>query len=161
MAILQSLQRLLDDHHVRYEVHAHPRAYTARETASADHIPPSEMAKVLVLRGSDRRFLMVVLPATHTLDVERLRETVGDEELRLASEREFGDAFPACELGAIPPFGQLFNMPLWVDDSLGRERETVFNGGNHSETVHLAYVDFVRLAKPQFGEFSRRGDVAH
>ena len=160
MAILQSLKRLLDDNHVPYEVHAHPRSFTAKETAAADHIPPSEMAKVLVLKAHDR-FLMAVLPATHTLDVDRLRATVGDAELRLASEREFVDAFPACEPGAIPPFGQLFDMPLWVDDSLGRERETVFNGGNHRETVHVAYQDFVRLAKPQFGEFSRRGDVSH
>jgi len=158
MAILKSLQRLLDDNHVRYEVHAHPRSFTAKETAAADHIPPSEMAKVLVLKARDQ-FLMAVLPASHTLDVDRLRDTVGDEELRLASEREFAGAFPACEPGAIPPFGQLFDMPLWVDDSLGRERETVFNGGNHRETVHIAYQDFVRLAKPHFGEFSRRGDV--
>jgi Ala-tRNA(Pro) deacylase len=100
---------------------------------------------------------MAVLPASHTLDLERLRETTGEPGLRLAAEREFADAFPDCEPGAIPPFGQLFGMPVWVDDSLGRERETVFNGGNHRETVHLAYQDFVRLAKPQFGEFSRRG----
>ena len=155
MAILQGLQRLLDDNHVRYEVHAHRRAFTATDTAAADHVAPSEMAKVLVLRGGER-FLMAVLPASHTLDLDRLRATVGDTELRLASEREFADAFPACEPGAIPPFGQLFGMPVWVDDSLGRERETVFNGGNHRETVHLAYQDFVRLAKPEFGEFSRR-----
>ena len=160
MAILRSLQRLLDDNHIPYEVHAHPRAFTAKETAAADHIPPSEMAKVLVLKAHDR-FLMAVVPATRTLDVDRLRDTVGDAELRLASEREFVDAFPACEPGAIPPFGQLFDMPVWVDDSLGRERETVFNGGNHRETVHLAYQDFIRLAKPQFGEFSRRGDLSH
>ena len=159
MAILRSLKRLLDDGQVHYEVHAHPRTFTAKETAAADHVPPSEMAKVVVLRGHDR-FLMAVMPASHMLDLERLRETVGDRELTLASEREFADAFPSCEVGAIPPFGQLFGMPLWVDDSLGREKETVFNAGNHQETVHLAYRDFVRLAKPQFGEFSRRGDVA-
>ena len=158
MAILQSLQHLLDEHQIRYEVHAHPRSFTAKETAAADHIPPSEMAKVVVLKSRER-LLMAVIPASHTLDVDRLRATVGDAELRLASEREFADEFPACEPGAIPPFGQLFGMPLWVDDSLGRERETVFNAGNHCETVHLAYQDFVRLAKPQFGEFSRRGDV--
>ena len=159
MAILRSLKRLLDDGQVQYEVHAHPRTFTAKETAAADHVPPSEMAKVVVLRGHDR-FLMAVMPASHMLDLDRLRETVGDRELTLASEREFADAFPSCEVGAIPPFGQLFGMPLWVDDSLGREKETVFNAGNHQETVHLAYRDFVRLAKPQFGEFSRRGDVA-
>jgi Ala-tRNA(Pro) deacylase len=156
MAIMQSLQRLLDDNRVRYQVHAHPTSFTAKETAAADHVPPSEMAKVVVVK-SDERFLLVVLPATHTLDLDLLRETVGDAKLRLASEGEFADAFADCEPGAIPPFGQLFDMPTWVDDSLGREREMVFNAGNHRETVHLAYGDFVRLAKAEFGEFSRRG----
>jgi Ala-tRNA(Pro) deacylase len=160
MAIVQSLQRLLDDNRVRYEVHEHPRSFTATETARADHVPPSEMAKVVILKSGER-FLMAVLPATHTLDVARLRETVGDAQLRLASEREFADAFAGCEPGAVPPFGRLFGMSTWVDDSLGREREMAFNAGNHRETVHLAYEDFVRLARPQFGEFSRRGDVAH
>jgi Ala-tRNA(Pro) deacylase len=158
MAILQSLKRLLDDNHVAYEVHTHRLTFTAKDTAVADGVPSSEMAKVLVLRGHDRLVLAVV-PASRTLELDRLRETVGDPELRFASEREFTDAFPACEPGAIPPFGGLFDMPVWVDDSLGREKETVFNGGNHRETVHIAYQDFVRLAKPQFGEFSRRGDV--
>jgi Ala-tRNA(Pro) deacylase len=77
----------------------------------------------------------------------------------LATEPEFADAFPECELGAIPPIGELFGVPLWVDDSLGREAETVFSGGNHHETVHLAYRDFVRLAKPTFGAFSTRVPV--
>ena len=160
MAILDSLRRLLDENHVHYEVHAHPVSYTARETAAVDHVPPSEMAKVVVLRGHDR-LLMAVLPASHTLDLDRLRRTVGDPELRLASEREFAGAFAACEPGAVPPFGRLFGISLWVDDALGRERETVFNGGNHRETVHLAYADYVRIAKPEFGEFSHRGIVAH
>ena len=159
MAILPSLKRLLYQHRVSYDVHPHRRSFTAKETAAADQVPPSEMAKVVVLHGGDR-FVMAVLPASHKLDLERLRRTVGDPELRLASERELADASPGCEPGAIPPFGELFGMALWVDDSLGRENETVFNGGNHQETVHLAYQDFVRLAKPQFGEFSRRGESA-
>jgi Ala-tRNA(Pro) deacylase len=156
MAIMQSLQRLLDDNRVRYQVHAHPTSFTAKQTAAADHVPPSEMAKVVVLK-SDERFLLAVLPATHTLDLDLLRETVGDPKLRLAPEREFADAFADCEPGAIPPFGRLFGMPTWVDDSLGREREMVFNAGNHRETVHLAFDDFARVAKAEFGEFSRRG----
>src|SRR5262249_27973009 len=84
---------------------------------------------------------------------------VGDPQLRLATEAEFADAFPECELGAIPPIGELFGVPLWVDDSLGREAETVFSAGTHHETVHLAYRDFVRLAKPTFGAFSTRAAV--
>ena len=155
MAILPSLQRLLDGNHIPYQVHTHRPAMTAAELADADHVPPSEVAKVVVLRSGER-FLLAVLPAARQLDLARLRALTGDPELRLATETDFADVFPACELGAIPPIGELFGVPVWVDDSLGRETETVFSGGNHHETVHLAYRDFVRLAKPVFGEFSIR-----
>ena len=158
MAIVSSLQRLLDANQVRYEVHAHRKAMTAAEIAMADHVSPSEVAKVVVLRSGEG-FLLAVLPAARHLDLERLRMLAGDPQLRLASEGEFADIFPACELGAIPPIGELWDLPVWVDDSLGREAETVFSGGNHRETVHVAYRDFVRLARPTFGEFSRRAPV--
>ena len=157
--MLPRLKKLLDTERVPYEVHPHPVAYTAAALAAADHVPPSEVAKVVVLR-SDRQFLMAVLPGTRDLELQRLRDIVGDPQLRLASEDEFAGLFPGCELGAMPPFGDLFDMPVWVDDSLGREEETVFNAGNHRETVHIAYRDFVRLAHPAFGEFGRRRDVA-
>ena len=158
MAILSSLQRLLDGHNVPHEVHTHRTAMTAAELAAADHVPPSEVAKVVVLLSA-KRFLLAALPATRQLDVEQLRALVGDPQLRLATEAEFADVFEECELGAIPPIGELFGIPLWVDDSLGREAETVFSAGTHHETVHLAYRDFVRLAKPTFGAFSTRAPV--
>lgn len=153
--MLPRLKQLLEAERVPYQVHPHPVAYEATAVAAADHVPPSEMAKVLVLR-SDRQFLMAVLPATRDLELERLRDAVGDPRLRLASEDEFAGLFPGCEPGAMPPFGRLFGLPLWVDDSLGREEETVFNAGNHRETVHLAYRDYVRVAHPAFGDFGRR-----
>jgi Ala-tRNA(Pro) deacylase len=159
MAILPSLQRLLDRNQIPYEVHTHPTAMTAAELAAADHVPPSEVAKVVVLRSTDR-FMLAVLPAARRLDLDRIRGLVGDPELRLASESEFAEVFPACELGAMPPIGGLFGLPVWVDDALGREAETVFSGGNHHETVHVAYRDFVRITNPEFGEFSTRRSVA-
>ncbi|HZR81004.1 MAG TPA: YbaK/EbsC family protein [Candidatus Binatia bacterium] len=155
MAILPKLKELLDARQVRHEVRAHKVAYTATGVAAADHVPPSEMAKVVVLRGCGG-YLMAVLPASRELDVERLRDAVGDPDARLASEDEFAHLFPGCEPGAMPPFGDLFGMPLWADDSLGRESETVFNAGNHRETVHMAYCDFVRLAHPTFAAFARQ-----
>src|SRR5262245_42904392 len=100
MAILRSLQRLLDENRVPYEVHAHRETVTARETAAADHVPPSEMVKVVILAAHDG-LLMAAMPATHTLELESLRRTVGDEALRLIPEREFVSAFPACEPGAM------------------------------------------------------------
>ena len=155
MAILSSLQRLLDAKDVRYEVHAHRRAMTAAEVAAADHVPPSEVAKVVVLRSGER-FVLAVLPAARRLDVERLRALAGDPELRVAREGEFAGVFPACELGAIPPIPELWGLPVWVDDALGREAETVFSAGTHRDAVHIAYRDFIRLAQPTFGEFSMR-----
>jgi Ala-tRNA(Pro) deacylase len=155
MALLSSLQRLLDAKHVRYEVHAHRRPMTAAEVAAADHVPRSEVAKVVVLRSGEQ-FLLAVLPAGRRLDLERLRALAGDPQLRVAREGEFAGVFPACELGAIPPIRELWGLPVWVDDALGREAETVFSAGNHREAVHVAYRDFVRLAQPTFGEFSTR-----
>ncbi len=151
MSMSQRLKEFLEAQHVPYEVHEHPVAYTARAVAAADHVPATEMAKVVVLR-SERQFLMAVLPASRDLDLQRARDAVGDRRLRLASEDELTGLFPDCEVGAMPPFGDLFGLPVWVDDSLGREAETVFNAGSHRETVHMAYKDFVRLAHPSFGE---------
>src|SRR5262245_60410047 len=156
MAILASLQRLLDGNHVPYEVHSHRSAMTAAELAAADHVPPSEVAKTVVLRSGER-CLLAVLPATRHLDIKTLRTLADDPKLRLATESELAGLFPGCELGAIPPISDLWGAPVWVDDSLGREDETAFSGGNHHETVHLAYRDFVRIAKPTFGAFSARG----
>ena len=156
--MLPRLKQLLEAEHVPYQVHPHRVAYQATAVAAADHVPASEMAKVLVLR-SDRQFVMAVLPATRDLELQRLRDLVGDPRLVLADETEFASLFPGCETGAMPPFGDLFGMPLWVDDSLGREEETVFNAGNHRETVHISYRDFVRLAHPEFGDFGRRRDA--
>src|SRR5262249_32606873 len=116
-----------------------------------------QVANVSVARGRDQR-VMASLPASHMLDLYRLQKTVGDPQLRLAAERELVDACPACEPGAVPPFGQLFGMPVWVDDSLGRERETVFNGGNHRATGPGAFPDVGRIAKPAFAGFSQRSE---
>src|SRR5262249_35898787 len=130
MAILSSLQRLLDGHNVPHQVHTHRTAMTAAELAAADHVPPSEVAKVVVLRSAER-FLLAALPATRQLDVERLGALVGDPQLRLATEAEFADAFPECELGAIPPIGELVGGPLGGDDSPGREAAPGVSPGPH------------------------------
>jgi Ala-tRNA(Pro) deacylase len=154
MAMMERLKQLLDVNHVPYEVHRHARAHTATAVAAADHVPCSEMAKVVLLRGGDH-YLMVVVPASRRLDLSRTRDAVEEPDLELASESEIAQLCPDCETGAMPPFGRLFGLPVWVDDTLGRESETVFNAGTHRETVHMAYADFVRLAKPSFGALTR------
>lgn len=154
MAMMERLKELLDASNVPYELHRHSRANTATAVAAADRVPCSEMAKVVLLRGGDH-YLMVVVPASRRLDLARARDTTEEPDLELASEWEVSRVFPDCETGAMPPFGDLFGIPVWVDDTLGRESETVFNAGNHCETVHIAYADFVRLARPSFGALTR------
>jgi Ala-tRNA(Pro) deacylase len=154
MAMMERLRQLLESSHVRYELHQHARANTATAVAAAEHVPCSEMAKVVLLRAG-AHYLMVVVPASRRLDLVQARDAVEEPDLELASESELAQLFPDCETGAMPPFGNLFGIPVWVDDALGRESETVFNAGNHRETVHMAYADFVRLAKPSFGALTR------
>lgn len=154
MAMMARLREFLEMHHVPYEVHEHEQALTATAVAEADGVPQSEMAKVVMLRSA-RHYLMTVIPACRRLDLERVRSVTEERDLEIASEAELAGLFPECETGAMPPFGNLFGIPVWVDDALGRETETVFNAGNHCETVHMAYADFVRLVHPSFGELAR------
>jgi Ala-tRNA(Pro) deacylase len=154
MAMMARLREFLETNHVPYELHRHKRAFTATAVAAADRVPQSEMAKVVMLR-SKRHYMMAVVPACRRLDLERVRMATEEQDLEFASEDELARLFPDCETGAMPPFGNLFGIPVWVDDALGRETETVFNAGNHRETIHMAYADFVRLVHPSFGELAR------
>jgi Ala-tRNA(Pro) deacylase len=153
MAILDKLQRALDAERVPFEVHSHPEAMTARSLAAADHVPDHEVAKVVVVRADDD-LQMAVVPATHRVELHALRDLLGARHLRLATEEELEELFSQCELGAMPPFGNLWNLPVWVDDSLTREREIVFAGGNHRETVHMKYADFERVVHPRHAQFA-------
>ena len=154
MAMMERLKQFLDASQVRYQVHTHSRANTATAVAAADRIPLSEMAKVVLIRAG-RQYMMAVLPASRRLDLAQMRTATEEPDLELASESEVGQLFPDCETGAMPPFGNLFGLAVWVEDSLGRETETVFNAGNHRQTVHMAFSDFARLVKPSFGALAR------
>jgi len=154
MAMMARLREFLESNRVPYALHRHKQAYTATAVAAADRVPQSEVAKVVMLRSA-RHYMMAVIPACRRLDLERVRATTEERDLELAGEDELARLFPDCETGAMPPFGNLFGMPVWVDDSLGRETETVFNAGSHRETIHMAYADFVRLVRPSFGELAR------
>jgi Ala-tRNA(Pro) deacylase len=147
MPILTKLKEFLDANRVPYEVRSHRTAYTAQEVAEEEHIPGREMAKVVMVRdGHD--YLMAVLPAPYHVGLERLRRAAGRPSLRLATEAEFAGLFPECAPGAMPPFGNLYGIPVWVDEELARDDEIAFNAGNHEQTVHLKYADFARLVHP-------------
>jgi Ala-tRNA(Pro) deacylase len=148
MAIATELKELLERHKVRYEVKTHREAFTAQEVAESEHVPGKEMAKVVMLRAGDE-FIMAVLPAPYRIDLDRARGALGKPALQLAKETEFAGLFPHCQPGAMPPFGNLYDLPVWVDDALTRDEEIVFNAGTHTETVKMRYADFARLVQPR------------
>ena len=148
MPILQKLREYLEQHHVRYEELSHPQAFTAQETAEAQHIHGREMAKVVIVRsGAD--FAMIVLPAPCRVDLERAAAVLGKSPLMLATEDQFANLFPGCEPGAMPPFGNLYGLPVWVDRALTRDEQIVFNAGTHTQTVRMRYADFAHLVQPK------------
>lgn len=153
MAILPQLQELLEREGIHYEVSHHPPAYTAQEVAQAEHVPGREVAKVVVIRGSTG-FALFVAPAPFKVDLERVRHILGDPQARLATEDEFRHLFPRCEVGAMPPFGNLFGLPVFVDPELSRDESIVFNAGTHTQTVRMRYADFERLARPTVAPFA-------
>jgi Ala-tRNA(Pro) deacylase len=148
MPILRKLKEFLDENGVRYQVRSHRTAYTAQEVAAAEHVPGREMAKVVMVRDGSQ-YLMAVLPAPYHVGLEQLGKAAGRTGLRLATEADFASLFPGCEPGAMPPFGNLYGIPVWVDEALTQDDEIAFNAGNHEQTVHMKYADFARLAQPR------------
>jgi Ala-tRNA(Pro) deacylase len=145
---LQRLQEFLGEHKVRYRTIAHEPAITAQEIAAAAHIAGRNLAKTVMVK-LDGRLAMAVVPATEQVNLDRLRRAAGASEIELASEAEFRDRFPDCEVGAMPPFGNLYGLDVFVADSLPREGSIAFNGGSHEELIELDYIDFERLVKPK------------
>jgi Ala-tRNA(Pro) deacylase len=148
------LTALLDENHVHYQTVTHPSVATAQGMAAAMHIPGRELAKTVVIKV-DGKYALAVLPGPSHVDLTRFREVSGARSVALASEAEFAGLFPGCELGAEPPFGELYGLPVWVDVSLARDRSIVFNGGTHAEAVRIAYADFERLAHAKVARFAR------
>jgi Ala-tRNA(Pro) deacylase len=145
---VRKLKEFLDSHKIKYVVISHSPAYTAMEVAQSAHIPGKDLAKVVmaVLEG---RTCMAVMPATRKLDLERLRQAADASEARLATEDEFRKLFPECETGAMPPFGNLYGMEVFVSSQLAEDREIAFNAGSHTEVVKLTYADYERLVQPK------------
>lgn len=159
MPILTALKRHLDSHRVPFEAMTHRLAYTAQEVAAAQHVPGRDFAKVVVVKAGDR-FVMVVLPALRRLDLLKLAAAVPERTARLATEPEFATLFPQCEPGAMPPFGNLFGIDVYVDESLTREELIVFQAGTHTDSVRMRYSDFAALVRPMVGDFTLLRDDA-
>jgi Ala-tRNA(Pro) deacylase len=144
----KTLEKFLDDHHVKYDLVRHSITYTAPETAAAAHISGKQLAKSVVVR-LDGKLALVVLPAHSALDLKEFKEQLKAGKLELAHEYEFQDKFKGCELGAIPPIGELFNIDVYLDERLTSEDEIAFNAGTHSELIKLSLKDFEKLVKPK------------
>jgi Ala-tRNA(Pro) deacylase len=151
----QQLKEFLDSQNVKYVSIRHSLAYTAQEIAASAHIPGKELAKTVVLRV-DGEFVLAVLPASYQIDFQRLKEVTGGREVELASESEFRSLFPDSELGAMPPFGNLYGMKVYVTESLAEDDEIAFNAGSHTELIRMSYQDFESLVKPTVARFSSR-----
>ena len=154
MPILKELRTLLDEAKISYEVYTHPLAYTAQEIAAKQHVPGKEMAKVVMLEVDDK-LVMGVLPGSLKVHVDTARASLGASSVRLATEDEFTARFPHCEIGAMPPFGNLFGLQVVVDPTLAKDEYIYFNAGNHVQTVRMKYKDFADLVKPRFARLSR------
>ncbi len=141
------LKQLLDERGVRYTSIPHFLAYTAQETAAAAHIRGRELAKTVMVKLDDA-MAMVVLPAHRKLNLDLLMEVSGASAVELASEREFRDRFPDCEAGAMPPFGNLYDMKVYAEATLSEDEHIAFNAGTHEELIQMTYADFERLVQP-------------
>jgi len=149
------LRRFLEENHVKYVTMSHSPAFTAQEIAASAHVPGKELAKTVMVK-LDGRMAMVVLSAPDKVSANRLKEISGAREVELASEREFADLFPRCEVGAMPPFGNLWDMPTFADAHLREDEFIAFNAGTHTELVRLAFSDFERLVHPTVADLSTR-----
>ena len=151
----QKLKEFLDRHKIKYVTITHSLAYTAQEIAASAHIAGKELAKTVMVK-IDGKMAMAVLPASCKVSFDLLKKAAGASKVELANEQEFRDMFPELEVGAMPPFGNLYGTEVFVDESLSQDEEIAFNSGSHTELIKLAYRDFERLVKPKAAKFSAR-----
>jgi len=155
MSISTRLKAYLDQNQIPYESMSHSPSYTAQGAAATMQISGRELAKTVVLRAGENgeETILAVLPAPRHVKLERLAAVAG-KPVRLATETEFISLFPDCEPGAMPPFGSLYDLPVYVDESLAEDTQIVFNAGTHRDAVRMRYEDFARAAKPKVGSFA-------
>ena len=151
---VRKLKEFLDRERVKHVSIVHSTAYTAQEVAASAHITGKELAKTVIVE-LDGEMAMAVLPANRKIVLQDLREVTGSDQVKFASEEEFQKQFPDCETGAMPPFGNLYGLPVYVDHSLTEDEEIVFQAGTHSDAIRMRYWDFASLAFPVVEEFHR------
>jgi len=150
---VKKLKEFLDANKIKYVTVTHSPAYTAQQIAASAHIPGKELAKTVMVK-IDGKLAMAVLAASFKIDFDLLEKASGAKKVELATESEFKEMFPGCELGAMPPFGNLYGMDVFVAQSLAEDDEIAFNAGSHTELIKLSYKDFERLVKPRVARIS-------
>lgn len=152
--IVPKLKEFLDEQQIEYSLLPHMETFTAQETAEVAHVHGNELAKTVMVK-IDGQIAMAVLPANYNVDFIRLQEVTNATVVTLANEEEFAGMFPECEVGAMPPFGNLWNMDVYVAAKLAEDDTIFFNAGNHTELMRMSFADFEQLVHPHIGEFSR------
>lgn len=150
---VKKLKEFLDSKKVKYMSITHSLAYTAQEIAASAHIPGQNVAKTVIV-SLDGQMAMAVLPASYKVDFDLLKKATGKDKVKLANEQDFKDLFPECEVGAMPPFGNLYDMDVFVTESLTHDEEIAFNAGSHTELIKMAYKDYAKLVQPTVANFS-------
>jgi len=148
----RQLKEFLDKHKVKYVSIHHSTAYAASEIAASAHVKGKNLAKTVIVK-LDGKLAMAVLPSRYHVDLERLRVASSSGSVELAAEGEFSREFPGCDEGAMPPFGNLYGMPVFVDTSLTEDEEIAFNACTHTELIQLTYKDYQKLVKPTVAAF--------
>ena len=154
MAIAKRLKDYLKSNKVKFKALKHKAVYTAQEIAAQQHIPGKEFIKTVMVKLNKDKFFMMALPASYRIDFKKLKTAAGAKKVELANEKEFKGFFPDCEIGAMPLFGNLYNMPVVVDKTVEEDKIIVFSAGNHKETIMMRYSDFKDLVKPKVASFS-------
>ena len=154
------LREFLDNRDIKYVTVSHSKAFTAQEVAESAHISGKELAKTVIVKLDDK-LAMAVLPASLIIDLDLLQRATGASQLTIATEGEFREVFPECETGAMPPFGNLYQMNTFVDQRLREDEEIAFNACSHTELIKMSFGDFEKLANPIAANFSvSRHDIA-
>jgi len=146
--LAKKVKEFLDSHQIKYLSSTHSPAFTSQEVAAAAHVSGRQLAKTVMVKV-DGKMAMVMVPANTQINFAKLKEALGAKAIDLAAESEFKEIFAGCEVGAMPPFGNLYDMPVFIASALTHHDQIVFNAGSHSELMQLAYADFERLVKPK------------
>jgi Ala-tRNA(Pro) deacylase len=157
MTAKERVEAFLRQNQVRYTLLHHPLAYTADEVAAVEHVPGRNFAKVVMVKAAGK-LAMVVVPATHRVSLGLAATVLQAPDVRLATEKEFAEAIPESEVGATPPFGNLYGLPVYVDEALARDATITFRAGTHTDTITIDYPDYARLVNPSVTSLAMRAD---